>query len=130
MSYEALVQENPDHIRVEVTGERESSQQIIESAKEFWPRILDLCDEKGVYRVLAIFNLRGDLPTLTAYELGEWAANYGRNTRAKIAFVDLNEESRNINRFVEDVAVNRALNPEMVKVFGDERSAKEWLLKE
>jgi hypothetical protein len=85
MSYEASVQENSDHIRVEVTGERESSQQIMESAKEFWTRVLDLCDEKGIYRVLAIFDLRGDLPTMTAYELGEWAANHGRGIRAKIA---------------------------------------------
>jgi hypothetical protein len=115
---------------VEVTGERESRQQIIESAKEFWPRILDLCDETGIYRVLAIFGLSGDLPTMTRYELGEWAANYGRSVKARIAFVNLNEESRNINRFIEDVAVNRALNPEKVKVFGDERSAKEWLLKD
>ena len=130
MSYEASIQENQDHIRVDVTEERESSQQIIESAKEFWPRILELCDEKGIYRVLAVFNLRGDLPTMTAYQLGKWAANHGRSIRVKVAFVDLNEESRNINRFIEDVAVNRALNPEKVKVFGDEQSAKAWLLKD
>jgi hypothetical protein len=70
------------------------------------------------------------LPTLTGYELGEWVASIATKVNVKVAVVDLNAESVKINRFIEDVAINRALDPEKAKVFDDEQSALEWLLRD
>jgi len=124
------IQENHGYIRVDVVGERTSNQEIITSAKEFWLSMLDLCDKKGVHRLLAVLNLRGNLPTLTGYELGEWVASNATKVNIRVAVVDMNAESRKINRFIEDVAVNRALDPEKAKVFDNEQSAMEWLHKD
>ena len=42
-------------------------------------------------KILAIFNLKGELPTMTAYEIGEKPEEFGFKRNFKVALVDTNE---------------------------------------
>lgn len=127
MPYTISIQEKQDYIRVEVTGERQKGQEEKDS-QEFWLSMVNLCNSKGVFRILAIFNLQGDLPVMAAYNIGEWFVKNDLVKNIKIALVDLKDESKKNNYFVETVAYNRAYNSNKARIFDKEEKAVEWLL--
>ena len=126
MPYKVSIQEEREYIRVEVTGERGRGQEATDS-KEFWLGMANLCNDKGVYGILAIFNLTGRLPMMAGHEVGTWVVETKLLTELKIAVVDLNDESRINNQFIETFAGNRT-RYDRGKVFDDEKAALEWLL--
>jgi hypothetical protein len=127
MSYDISIQEKQGYIRVEVSGERTSGQEA-KAAIDLWMRLAEVCNDKGIFRVLAIYDLNGDLPTIAAYEIGSSLVKNDLIRNMKVALVDLNEKSRENNLFAKTVAVNRAYSRDSGRVFDDEKKAIEWLL--
>ena len=123
MPYKIKIQEKSDYLRIEISGDRSPGQEASE-AIEFWSQVAKLCREKNIDNVLTISTLTGRLPTLQAFEIAQSPESFGWDWRFKVAFVDLNEESRQDNLFTETVAVNRGYR---AKIFDNEDDAKTWL---
>jgi hypothetical protein len=124
MPYECRILERPDHLRVEVSGDWTPGNELSDSVS-VWIQTADACREKGLTRVLSVWDVPGHLPPLDAYELGRIAESIGWERRFKLAVVHLHESRLKDSRFVETVVVNRGYQ---VKVFGNEPSALAWLL--
>lgn len=124
MPYQVAIQEYPDYIRVQLSGELTPGLELQE-ATSVWSQVADACREKGVTRVLAISDARGHLLTMTAYELADSALTWGWDQRFKLAMVEVHEERRQNSLFAETVAVNRGFR---ARVFDDEQKARSWLL--
>ena len=124
MPYNVILREEQDHIRVEVSGDRNRGKEV-DDAISVWSQVAQICHEKNVYRILAISKLTGRLPILAAFEIAKSPEEFGWSRSFKLAFVDLNEESRQVNLFAETVAVNRGY---WIKVFDNELDAKVWML--
>ena len=129
MSYSVSIKENKGYIQMEVSGERTKGQEA-KAAIELWVRLAEECNNKGIFKVLAIYSLSGELPTMAAYEVGVSLAKNELIKKLKIAVVDLNENSRINNLFTETVAKNRVSGMYGGKVFYTTDKAIEWLLAE
>jgi len=125
MPYNVSIQEKQDYIRIEVTGERDRGHEA-KDAIDLWTDIAAVCKTKGIFRVLAIYNLSGDLPTMAAYNVGTKLVENDTIRKMKVALVDLNERSRRTNLFTETVVANRS-SSNQGKVFDNENEAIEWL---
>jgi hypothetical protein len=127
MSYTISIQEYQGYIRAEVSGKRIKGQET-QDTFQVWLTLAELCRNKGISTILVIYNLSGDLPVITGFNIGSSGVNMELlKILKKVAFVDKNEQSRKVNRFIETVAVNRGASGG-VKVFGDENEALNWLL--
>jgi len=126
MAYDISIQEKNTYVRVEVSGERTKDHEVQDSI-DVWTRVTETCHQKGIFLILAVFNLTGELPILAAFDIGKLGAKLSSFKGLKVAIVDLNEKSREINLFSETVAVNRSFNNRS-KLFADENKAIEWLL--
>jgi hypothetical protein len=126
MSYDFEIQEKQDYMRIEISGERVKEHEVDDSL-EVWTRLAGICTDKGIFKVLFVLNLSGDLPMMAAFEIGDKGVKINFPKKMKIALVDLNEKSRAKNYFAETVAVNRSFGSGSM-MFDDENKAKEWLL--
>jgi hypothetical protein len=124
MPYQVAIQEYPDHIRVQLSGELTLGLEL-QDALSVWSQVAEACREKDVTRVLAISTASGRLPTMTAYELAASAEEWGWDRRFKLAVVVVHEERRKNRLFAETVAYNRGFR---AKIFDDEQKARSWLL--
>jgi hypothetical protein len=124
MAYKFIIQENPDHIRVEVSGEWDPDKNLID-AKSVLMNVTDACRKKGINHILAIWDVPGHISTLTGYQIVEMAKEIHWDLRFKLSVVFAYNERFMDALFVETVAVNRGF---MVKMFKHEEEAKSWLL--
>jgi hypothetical protein len=124
MPYERVIQENQDHIRVEVSGNCIPGKEL-DDAMDILAQAADSCHKKGINCILAIWNVPGHLPPLTGYDLVEKAKEFNWDSQFKLAIVYLHNERFIDALFVETVAVNRGCR---VKMFKNEQEAKFWLL--
>lgn len=124
VAYKIDIQEQGDYLRATVSGERVEGQEL-DDAVGVWLQLAGLCHQKGHSRVLALVDLTGEIPPMVAYKLAESPDRFGWSRTFKAAVVDINEVSRNSNRFTETVAVNRGYQ---VKIFSCEQEAIGWLL--
>jgi len=127
MSFNVSIEEKHDYIRVEVSGERIRGQ-VESDSIAVWSNVAEVCNKNGVFRVLAVLNLTGDLPTMAAYNVGSSLVNNDLMKKLKIAVVDPNEKSRGTNRFLETVAINRGGIGDRSGIFDNEKNAIDWLL--
>ena len=123
MPYKVNIEDKKNYLRIEISGDRSPGQEATES-KAFWSQVAELCSEKNVDKILTISTLTGRLPAMQAFEIAHSPQSFGWDWRLKVAFVDLNEESRQDNLFTETVAVNRGYR---AKIFDNEEDAKAWL---
>ena len=124
MPYEAKIEAFSDHIRAEVSGTRVPGEAVADAGL-VGQKVVDLCREKGIHKVLLAINLAGRLSAIDAYEIVSDSEQYGWSRELKTALVDLNAESLEDSFFTETVAVNRAFP---MGVFDNEEEAKDWLL--
>ncbi len=129
MPYDVSIDEKPGYLRLEVSGERVRGQEVMD-ALELWKQIKEICIEKQVSHLLAVYHIKGKLPILSAYDLGTESVRMDFIRKVKVAFVDLNPESQAANRFVELVAQNRTSFGDNGRMFFDETEAVKWLLGE
>ena len=123
MAYNINTQIKQAYIRIEISGDRTPGQEAAE-AIQFWSNVADLCRQNNIFKVLTISALTGRLPTMQAFEIARSPESFGWSWEYKVAFVDLNEGSRQDNLFTETVAVNRGYG---AKIFDNEFDAKAWL---
>lgn len=126
MTYDLSIQVKQDYIRAEVTGAREKGQEAAD-ALAVWSSVAETCTKNEIFRVLAVFNLTGDLPTLAAYNIGTSLIKNDVLMKLRVALVDLNVNSQEINRFTVTVAENRS-SYGRAEIFNDEKNAINWLL--
>jgi hypothetical protein len=124
MSLEINIQEFEDYIRVDVSGSRTRGREM-EEASDLMHRIAEVCRASGIYRILSVSRVTGRIPILDAYQLAGRPEDFGWSRVYKLAVVDLDEESRRVTLFSEDVSVNRGFD---AKVFDNEKEAEIWLL--
>ena len=124
MPYQVVIQENPDHMRVQVSGQRTRGREV-RDAIGVLAQVADTCQKKGITRILIVWDMPGSLPTMAAYDLADSAPEWGWDRRLKLAMVHVYGESLESNLFTETVAINRGFR---VKMFDDEHEAKSWLL--
>jgi hypothetical protein len=124
MLHKIVLQEKKDYIRLEITGTGIPANEKYDAANVL-ARVADICNVKQIHRVLVISKMTGNLSPLAAYSIADLPEEYGWSRSFKLAIVDLNEEYRKGNTFIETVAVNRGYD---VKVFENEKDAKDWLL--
>ena len=117
-------EEFPDYLRMDVAGNYSPGMEV-EEAKEFYAQAFELCRKNNVRRLLAVFDMPGRIPTMSAYHIASAPDKVGMTPKSRVAVVHLDEERYKSNLFTEDVAVNRGWH---VKVFNDENDAKLWLL--
>lgn len=123
MAYNCVITHETDYVRVEVSGRWEPGGEL-GNAVDVWTRVADACRETGETRILSLWDVSGHLPMLDAYSLASAPDSFGWEHNFKLAVVHLHEERFSDALFAETVAVNRGYE---VKIFRDERSAKEWL---
>ncbi len=123
MAVELVISEQAGILRVELTGTRELDR-VDNEAHAVWSRVADECRARNRNRVLAVSRLQGPLPPFKAYRVATSFAAYTWDRGFKLAFVDLNEESRSDNEFAALVARNRGW---IARVFCHESEAIEWL---
>lgn len=124
MSLEINIQEFENYIRVDVSGSRTRGKEM-EEALDLMGQIVEVCRASGIYRVLSVSSVTGQIPALDAYLIVRKPEKFGWDKNYKLAVIDLNEKSRQITLFSEDVSVNRGFK---AKVFDNEEEAKTWLL--
>ena len=124
MPYDVKIQEQQDHIRVEVTGERTPGNEEAD-AISVWSQVADVCRTKQIDLVLGIYRVTGRLPARAAHAIAYDPQRFGWSKQFKVALVNLNVESQQDVIFVEDVAVSSGYR---VRVFDDEQEATAWLL--
>jgi len=124
MPYDATIETFENHIRAYVTGTRVPGQAVTD-ADVVGEKLVELCRETDITRVLLVLDLAGRLSVTDAYEIVASSEQYGWSREFKVAFANLNAESLEDTYFTETVAVNRAYQ---MSVFDNEAEALDWLL--
>ena len=127
MPYKVSIKEKPDHIRVKVTG-KDDKGNALEDSLNVWKQVADFCRKsrmKGVFHILAVWDITGEIPTYAAFEIGDNAMKIGEGLRFKLAVVQLQKERLQHSQLAVLVAGNRGAH---LKLFENEKEAKKWLL--
>lgn len=124
MAYDVAIDATPDYIRVEVSGHR-APRTVAEEGLGVWSRVAETCKSNDIHRILAISRLTGSLSTVGAFRIGSSFEAVGLGRQSRIAFVDLDENSRGDTDFGGTVAFNRGYS---IKQFDNESDALSWLL--
>ncbi len=124
MPYKRVIQENQDHIRVEVSGDWIRGKELAD-AMDVLGQVADICHKKEFNNILAIWDVPGHLPTMAGYNLVELSNKFNWERHFKLAVVYLHKKRFKDAQFAETVAHNRGYR---VKMFESEQEAKSWLL--
>ncbi len=109
---------------MEVSGDWTQGKEF-DDAIGVWGQVADFCHQKGINKILSIWDVPGRLPTISGYQLVELSNKFNWDRHFKLAVVHLHEERFKDSLFVETVAANRGY---LMKMFEDEQEAKSWLL--
>ena len=123
MSVKYRIENKNSYGRLYVSGEWTRGQEANE-AKKIWEELVEASRQTGIYRLIAVFDIPGCLPTMEAFEIASAPVSSGWNNLWKVALVYPYPERFESNLFSETVAVNRGYN---VKAFRDELNALAWL---
>jgi len=94
-------------------------------SRAFWTEIHSKATKLGSRKVMVEEDFPNQLSTMEMFDLGEILATlFG--FAVKIAFIDRSLLDTDLNKFGEDVAVNRGFNG---RVFDTYENAEEWLRK-
>lgn len=98
MPYECIVQNKSEYLRVDVSGDWSPGKEL-DDALSVWTQAAEACKTSGVFDVLAVWDVPGRLPTMSAYQLGSMADSFDLGHKFKLAIVHLNEERLNDSFF-------------------------------
>lgn len=119
------------HNRIEVTFEGDHVHVIADGDKDYrsmdqvWREVSAACELHDCYNVLGIAKTTTPVEAVEGYELPGLFQELNIDQRYRIAWVELNEDSRDVLSFVQTVMANRGL-PGLL--FNTEEEAREWLL--
>lgn len=109
-----------DHIRVIADGDKDYY--FLDKA---WREIVAVCEQHDCYKVLGIANTSTPVEAVEAYELPSLYRELSIDQRYSIAWVELDEDARDMIAYVQTVLANQGL-PGLL--FETEAEAREWLL--
>lgn len=107
-------------MRLDVVGEREPHE-----TENLIRRIAKESVARNLHRILVVLGLTGRLTTFEIHDIASQYREFGLGPEHKLTVVDKNHESREDQKFAEDVARTRGLN---AAAFKDEVDALSWLL--
>ena len=109
-----------DYVRIDSEGEKS-----IEWSREFWPAVVQACEENDCYKVLSLSRSTKVISIMEGFDHVGLFRELGINTKYRIAWVELNVHAIKTVRFVDAALFNRMLPG---RVFETEEQAKAWLL--
>jgi hypothetical protein len=109
-----------DHIRVLSDGDKD-----YDFAERQWTSITDACRKHNCYNILGISHTTAPMEAIEGYDHARLFEDLGIDDRFRIAWVEFNDEARDMTLFVETVLINRGLPG---RLFASEQDAKAWLL--
>ena len=105
-----------------VSGEKDS----LDVSLMFWQEIFDVCESRNYHRILITENFKNNISAIDMYILGEKLTEMAPKN-ISVAFVDVQIQQLEMNKFSETVAYNRGGKG---KVFADKKEAEKWLLEQ
>jgi len=87
--------------------------------------VLNACEEHQCFKILALGYLENSLSTLDNYDMAAVYAGAGFSSKYRMAWVDMNPETRESSEFGETVLFNRGFQ---VRLFDNEEHGRQWLL--
>ena len=109
-----------DHIRVIADGDKD-----YRYMDQGWRAVAAACELNDCYNVLGIAKTTTPVEAVEGYELPRLFQELGIDQRYRIAWVELNDDARDVIMFVQTVLANRGL-PGLI--FDTEEEARVWLL--
>ena len=109
-----------DHIRVIADGDKD-----YRFMDQLWREVATACDLNDCYNVLGIARTTTPVEAVEAYELPQLFQELSIDQRYRIAWVELNDNARDVITFLQTVLANRGLPG---RVFDTEEEARDWLL--
>jgi hypothetical protein len=122
MGYEMGVTFEGNFLCVRVTAESD-----YQTSLQFFTELARACEEYKCRNILGISNST-PLKTMEAFDHPEILKKAGFTYKYRLAWVELNPEAREMDKFIENVLANRAII--QARVFSDESEARQWLLEE
>ena len=119
------------HNKLEVTFEGDHIRVIADGDKDYhflyrtWRDVAAACELHDCYNVLGIANTTTPVEAVEGFELTALFQEFNIDQRYRIAWVESDDDARDVAKFVETVMANRGL-PGLV--FETEAEAREWLL--
>ena len=93
--------------------------------ERLWHEIAAACEQHNCYRVLGIAHTSVPVEVIDGFDLARIFRELDITDKYRIAWVECNEDARDVIEFIETVLFNRGLPG---KVFDDEAAARNWLL--
>lgn len=109
-----------DHIRVIADGDKD-----YRFMEQMWREVVAACELHDCYNVLGIAKTTTPIEVVEAYELPALFQELNIDQRYRIAWVELDDDARDVITFAQTVLVNRGL-PGLA--FDTEEEARDWLL--
>ena len=109
-----------DHVRVIADGDKDYQFQ-----NRLWQEVTSVCEEHQCFRILGISDTSTPLEAVEAYDTARIFRDMKIDNRYKLAWVEINDDSRNMTEFIATVLANRGLPG---RLFDTEEAAKKWLL--
>lgn len=123
MSVEYRIEAEREFLRLSVSGEWTQGKEV-EETRKVWAELAEACEQQGMSRVMAVYDIPGRFPTMAAYNFASAFDVFGWKPHWKVALVYHYQERFESNLFTENVAVNRGFR---VKAFTNESDAETWL---
>ena len=109
-----------NHIRVIADGDKDYQFQ-----NRLWQEVTAACEENDCFRILGISDTTTPLEEVEGYDTARIFRDLNIDNRYRLAWVELNDESRNMTEFIATVLADRGLPG---RLFDTEEAAKKWLL--
>jgi len=117
--------------RLEVTFEGNHVLVLADGDKDYrymdrmWHEVALKCEQHDCYNVLGLANTSTPVEAVDGYDLPAIFRDLGIGQHYRIAWVEMNEESRSVVEFIGTVLANRGLPG---RLFETEAEARQWLL--
>jgi hypothetical protein len=108
MPHECIIQDKQVYIEAKVFGSAMPGREA-NDAIDVLAKITDICHKKGIYSILAIWDVPGPFPLIAAYDIVESSDKLNWDNFFKMAIVYLHKERLSDALFIETVAVNRGI---------------------
>jgi len=109
-----------DHVLVVADGDKD-----YRFMERLWSETAAVCEQHDCYNVLGIANTSTPVEAVEGYELAGIFRELSIGQNYRIAWVELDEDARDLVAFIQSVLANRGL-PGLL--FDTEAEARKWLL--
>ena len=109
-----------NHLRVIADGDKDYHYQ-----NRLWQEVTTACEKHQCFKVLGISHTTTPLEAVEGYDTARMFRELNIDSRYRLAWVETNDESRNMAEFIATVLANRGLPG---RLFDTEEEAIKWLL--